>query len=142
MAKQNPVEYAEGTLGVHQVWDEANDRLVAHEVVKDRYLASLSGIRYVEQQIATREGEIVAEQRGEHPDMKIMEFKQHIAAVMATDEKAVELNTSLAEEKDIRDAAKADMQHHELGLQALTARMNELAGLLEFYAAAKQAASR
>ena len=142
MTAQNPVKYAEDTLAVHVVWAEANTRLAAHEASKVAYLSALSGIRYTEQQIAAREGEIVAEQRGDHPDMKIMEFKQHVATVMSADEKAVELNTAMAEEKDARDAAKADMQHHELGLGAITARMNELAGLLHFYAAAKEAASR
>ncbi len=140
MAK-NPVDYAEEVLGVHQVWDEANTRLAAHEEAKNTFLTSLSGIRYLEEQIAVREAAIVTEQRGEHPDMKIMEFKQHVATLLASDPDAMQHATDLREEKDTKERAEQDMRHHELGLRALTARMTELAGLLEFYAAAKQAAA-
>lgn len=139
MAAKNPVEYAESVLDVHGVWNEAQERLAAHEEAKNAYLAALTSIRWTENQIATREAEIVAEERGTHPDMKITEFKQHVATVQATDETTVDFRGVLADQKAIRDEAEQGMKHHDLGVRALTARMNELAGLLDFYAAAKEA---
>ncbi len=142
MAKANPVEYAEETLGVHAVYEEAVERLAKHEAAKTAYLTSLGGIRYAEQQIESREAEIVSEQRGEHPDMGIQEFKLHVKTVGAGDDRMQELSSALTEEKANRDESEQDMRHHELGVRALTARMQELGGLLDFYAAAKSGGGR
>lgn len=133
----NAVSYAEETLGVHKVWEEAQERLGLHSLAKSEYLEALKAIRSYESGMADRVATLVAEQRGLNPDMKVTAFREHMKAVEADDEAMKVFHTSLALAKDERDEAEQEMRHHELGLRALTARMTELAGLLEFYAAAK-----
>jgi hypothetical protein len=136
---KNPVSYAEDDLGVHVVWDEARARLDEHETAKARYLAALKSLRITERQITDRNMELVTEQRGLQPELKVTAFREHMKVVAAEDDTMVGLQSQLEDDKTERDEAKADMEHHELGLRALTARMHELAGLLEFYATAKSA---
>lgn len=133
----NPVQYAEETLGVHGVWQECQDRLAAHDQAKALYLKALSGLRDTKAELADRERSIVSDERGNHPDMKPMAFKDHIKSVLDGDLYIKGYRKDLAGFESLRDEAEADMRHHELGVRALTARMHELAGLLDFYGAAK-----
>lgn len=138
---KNPVTYAEDTLGVHHVWDEAQTRLREHDTAKGAYLAAHAAIRAAELLMADREAEIVNEERGKHPDMKITEFKLHVKTVSQTDPIYAEHEEIVHAQKAVKETMEQEMRHHELGVRAATARMTELGGLLEFYAASKRAAT-
>lgn len=137
----NSVEYAEDTLGVHKVYDDCTQRLEEHDKAKNTYLTALSDIRQLKAAVVEREAEITSDERGKHPDMKITAFKQHVGVKCEQDTVHKAYRDDLAVAESSRDEAEQDMRHHELGVRALTARMNELGGLLEFYSAAKQAAT-
>lgn len=139
---KDPVAYAEDTLGVHAVYDETRDRLSQHADAKDRYLTALKAVRELKGSMAEREAEITSDERGKNPDMKITAFKQHVAATCEQDSVYAAYADELAAEEANRDTAEQDMRHHELGVRALTARMYELGGLLEFYSAAKRSTNK
>jgi hypothetical protein len=136
---KNAVKYAEENLGVHVVWDEAQTRLEQHDDAKNTYLTALRSVRDVKEKMRAREMTIVSDERGKFPDMKVTPFRDHIKAEFEADVVLSALRDELAGHESDRDRAKADMDHHSLGVQATTARMSELAGLLNFYSAAKAA---
>jgi hypothetical protein len=138
LTKQNAVTYAEDTLGVHVVWEEAQQRIEAHGLATEGALRAKRDIRDIEERITDREAEITSDERGANPDMKITAFKEHLKVAFANDSVHQALVAELANSQNVRDGHDADMRHHELGIRALTARMTELGGLLEFYAAAKR----
>lgn len=140
MAK-NAVQYAEDDLGVHEVWDEAQRRLNQHEDAKNIYLTAMRQVRELKEQMRTREMEIVSDERGTNPDMKVTAFREHVKVCFENDADLTDYRSTLAMLESDKDRAKADMDHHALGVQATTARMSELAGLLNFYSAAKAAAT-
>lgn len=140
-ARKNAVQYAEEDLGVHVVWDEAQTRLEQHDEAKNTYLNCLRQIRDLKERMRTRETTIVSDERGKFPDMKVTPFRDHIKAEFEADSALQEYRDELAVIESDRDRAKADMDHHSLGVQATVARMSELAGLLHFYSAAKAAAT-
>lgn len=135
----NPVQYAEETLGVHDVWAECRERLAQHDASRTTYLDAVAQLRDLKAAVQTREAEITSDQRGEHPDMKITAFKEHLKVAFEEDTVHTAYRDEIAEQEIRRDNAESEMRHHELGIRALTARMHELAGLLEFYGAAKRA---
>lgn len=141
MPKKNPVQYAEEDLGVHEVWEQAQQRLDQHHQCKTTYLLSLRQIRELKERMRTREMEIVSDERGKFPDMKQTPFRDHIKGAFEDDADLSTLRAGLAVLESERDQSKADMDHHALGVHATTARMSELAGLLNFYSAAKAAAT-
>lgn len=140
MAK-NAVQYAEEDLAVHEVWDEAQQRLAQHDAAKEAYLLSLRTIRDCRDSLRSREMFIISEERGKFPDMKPTPFREHVKEQFEADDNHAQFRESLAEAESMKEQAKADMDHHALGVQATTARMSELAGLLHFYSAAKAAAA-
>ena len=137
--KKNPVEYAEVELGVHEVWEQASHRLEQHEDAKDLYLTSLRQVRNIKADIRSAEMDLASDERGKFPEMKVTPFRDHMKAAYESDERLSSLRADLAAAESSRDEAKADMDHHSLGVHAMTARMHELAGLLQFYSAAKLA---
>ena len=138
---KNAVQYAEEDLGVHVVWDEAQTRLDQHEECKNTYLAALRSIRDLKEKMRSREMTIVSDERGKFPEMKVTPFRDHVKAEFEADAVLSDYRDELAVAESDRDRAKADMDHHSLGVQAATARMSELAGLLNYYSAAKAAAT-
>ncbi len=139
MTDRNPVEYAEDILDVHGVFREAKDRLERHEDAKNLYVTTLAQIRSLKSEIQSVEIDVTAEERGDNPDMKVTAFREHLKNVFESHLGLRDLRSNLAAAESARDEAKADMDHHALGVGALTARMSELAGLLQFYSAAKLA---
>ncbi len=135
----NPVTYAEETLGVHDVYAECRTRLQGHDEARNIYLDAIAQLRDLRAAVTTREAEITSDERGEHPEMKITAFKDHLKVVFEADTVHMAYRDEIAIQEIRRDQAESEMRHHELGIRALTARMHELAGLLAFYGAAKEA---
>lgn len=138
--KKSAVDYAEEDLDVHGVWDEAVARLAQHEDAKNLYVTTLAQIRMIKSKVQSLTMDITSDERGKFPDMKPTPFRDHVRTVVEDHPELSALRSDMAEAESARDQAKADLDHHALGLGAITARMNELAGLLTFYSAAKAAA--
>lgn len=133
----NPVSYAEDVLGVHAVWVEADERLAAHgKLVRER--ADLhKQIRTIKTRIVDRETDLTVDAPSAFPDASATERTRLLKVAFHKD---AALQDMRAEEDDLQatlDMIDADVRHHETGLRVLSARMEELAGLLHFYASAR-----
>lgn len=133
----NAVEYAERTLDVHGAYADALSKLVDYNAASAIIDSCNVEIRKVKERLADRERVIIDEERGKHYDMGATAFKAHVKEVVADDTEVDALRNELADEESKRDSAHSDARTAELGLSLHVARMNELAGLLNFYAAAK-----
>lgn len=135
----NAVTYAEKDLGVHKVFEEAQERLTVHAVYSAERQDCNSRIRQIKSDQADREAVVAAELRGQDPKASATAFKEMLKAALAADEETTHLREDLLAEESGRERAESEIHHHELGIRMLTARMEELAGLLHYYGAAKQA---
>lgn len=132
----NPITYAEGVLGVHSVWTEAESRLTAHgSAVLHRadLLALLRGNRADQ---ADREATLLAEVTGKYAEQSDTARNRILKTVVHDDDAHRRLREGERELQAALDDVEANISHHEKGLSVLSARMVELGGLLTFYAAA------
>lgn len=134
----NPVQYAEDHLGVHEVWKEAERRLIVHSDLTDQIKELNRRIRDAKDNLADREASIVADNGAAIVGMSKTAAKEHMKVVIDADPEIQRIRDQIATADAERAEADADLRHHDLGLKVLTARMQELGGLLEFYAAAKR----
>jgi hypothetical protein len=134
----NPVDYAEQTLGVHTVYEEAQKRLDLHGQLTGQIAALNAAIRADKDNLAARESTLVAEHGAHTAGMSKTAAKEYMKAIIESDPEVERIRDRLAEHESDRAVMDADLRHHAAGLQMLTARMHELGGLLEFYAAAKR----
>ena len=72
------------------------------------------------------------------PD-KIGAQKEFVKKVIDNDNEVSNLEIEIDELQGDVDGLKSAIRHHELGINALAARMTELGGLLHFYAEVKRA---
>ncbi len=137
----NPVEYAENTLGVHTVFAEAEARLLNYKAASDLILDLNGDIRSTKDNLVSREGVIIAEQGATTAGMTKVAAKEYLKEILDDDPEMGRLHDKLANLESERHVADADLRHEGLAVKMLTARMEELGGLLIFYAAAKRNAS-
>jgi hypothetical protein len=133
----NAVQYAEQVLRVHAPWGETEKRLADHEAASKDFVDAGNALRYVKQELEDCEFDLITEERGSHPDMKVQEFRDHMKGVLKNNPVYQKALRHLRDLEDVRARSESVMKHNALGLQALAARMHELGGLLTFYAAAK-----
>jgi hypothetical protein len=135
------VEYAENTLGVHEILAGA---LKAREDL-DKVYTELSeqrdAKRLAEQNLADREMELAIEERGRHPEMSQAQMDKHIKAVYFKDETWRRLRDELREMTDALDGMEFDRRIKERDIEIGCARMNELGGYLAYLAAVKNAST-
>lgn len=137
----NPVEYAEKNLGVHKVYEEAEASLARHKKAQEKLQQARNDIRACKSNQDARTAEVTAEVHGANPDTSATAMKELVKAALATDIKTGELRVRMTALENQRDQAEADIRHEEMDLRVRSARMDELAGLLQFYAVAKSAAN-
>lgn len=129
--------YAEVTLGVHLVYDEARDLLKQHEELMQWIAASRSTRRLIEEQIQNLETDIQLDETGKHATMSATALKEKIKLETARNPSHRDLRTRLREvqnELDNFELRRSSLDNH---LKAVTARMNELGGYLQYLAAIK-----
>jgi hypothetical protein len=140
--KQTPVDYAEDVLGVHAVATEADDvhaALASHLAV---HATAASTIRSLNDRIDAREFELAGEIRSEHPDISQTALERAIKDARQSDDVMRGLRRELRDVQSEQDLAQADIERNKYRLRVLSARMNELGGLLAFYGAAKVSATQ
>jgi hypothetical protein len=131
----NPVTYAEGTLAVHKVYDDALD---AHRLMDNtltRANALLRRIHELKENIADREGVLLTDLRAAFAEVGSQEFQRIAKANIQADEELRGFRRSLASVENERDSALGAVRSLERRIEIDVARMHQLAGLLEFYAA-------
>ena len=132
MAK-NPVKYAEDTLGVHAVWDEAQDRLELHRSNSVERSKTHTELRTLRRQIADREMDLTAEAPTLWPDANSTERGRLLKVHIQHDSAIQDMRSHEDDLQATLDLLDAEIRHDEMGLRVLAARMAELGGLLQFY---------
>jgi hypothetical protein len=135
----NAVQYAENDLGVHSVYEEAERRLNAHDAATDVLAEALHQIRLLRSEIAAMERDIVsyAATLPEYSSLSKTAFRDAMKDAVKGNERMIDLQQKLSDAEQARDDAEIDVKHHALAVGLATARLNELGGLLQFYAASK-----
>lgn len=140
----NPVVYAERTLGVHIPWEQSQALLVERDELS-RQLVTLRGtVRNLKTILEDRTMEIRSDapSHPEWPAKGVQEREKFVKVLIFLDESVQETNSNIEDAQEKLDSADARIKQIEVSLHVLTARMNELSGLLHFYAAAKAAEDR
>ena len=129
--------YAEQRLQVHDVYDETRS---AHADLREAHKALIDHEQQaagVVESMADREHVLVSAERAANADMSATAFKEHMKEVSQIDPDMKRLRGELASAHREADRAKQAIREAELLIRVGTARMEELGGLLQFYAAVK-----
>lgn len=140
MTSKNPVKYAEDVLGVHLPWEEVQDRLSRHAAASQQADETAIQLRATRRNLEDRKRHITAEAPSfsDWPD-KVTPQREYLKRLIDNDAECLKLERSIEELQAAHDEYKSTARHHELGINALSARMTELGGLLTFYAEVKRA---
>lgn len=141
--RMNPVQYAEQVLAVHVPWEEAQRHLDLHADASEHVDLTRREIRAVKANIEDRKAEVTAEApstRG-YPE-GVQARRDFTKLLLASDDKLTSMEKHLDNLHSMLDDYQSAVKHHELALYAVTARMNELGGLLQFYSVAKAAETK
>jgi hypothetical protein len=135
----NAVQYAEEELGVHEVWQSHNDAI--HNLLVQR--SSVDGhkatIRSLKEQMVDREFDLLSDLMNIDPDASATARNQVLKRVSHTDSLMGELRKDLATAESDLATAETVLRVTEAELRGTAARMEQLAGLLRFYAVSKEA---
>lgn len=132
------VGYAETSLNVHAVYEEAQAALGTLRRFMDDSTHLSDWKRRVQEELTDREMMVVSEERAANPDMSQAAFDRHIKIVLQLDGTMIALRGKVLDLQLKLDEANASVAHSEATIRVLTSRMHELGGLLAFYAAAKK----
>jgi hypothetical protein len=128
------VTYAEQTLGVHEVYSEAQQRLAVHKLASDQVVGCNRDLRVLHEAL---EMELLRVATDHAPNIPMgatkTDARESTKQAQNQDIKVQAIRQEIARLESDRASAEADLKHHALGIQVLTARMTELGGLLSFY---------
>ena len=135
----NPVTYAEETLGVHKIYDEA----LAIQSELDTLMTDLDKVhdkrRDTELRLTDREMEIFFDERSTHTEMSATALDQHVKLVRHKDEDHQLLRSQLNALRGEVGGLEIDVDFAKARLRTVQVRMEQLGGYLNFLAAAKNA---
>lgn len=135
----NPVTYAEETLGVHKVYDEAQKCLADLDSSTSELDAAMDRKRELVAQINAREADVWHEERSRHSDYSQTALDKHVKQQKAQDEALKKLSTDLRSAESEISGIEYDIDVTKYTLRTLNARMEQLGGYFNFLAAAKNA---
>lgn len=125
-------EYAENELGVHKVYQEAQDangELVDLQIdlmnVKDQR-------RRMTEEMADREVEIWRELRNQHPELSATALDAKAKQERRIDQTMQDLRTGLLDTQKREDRLELDIKAKQNKINSANARMVELGGYLNF----------
>ena len=138
----NPVQYAEDVLNVHGVFDEAESVYIRYTTALDAHTDNVAAVRTLREGLADAEAEVSVRERAANPDQSVTAFEKHLKDVLRNDSEVRKIRHNLMEAQYAADQSEADIKRHDGKLKMLAARMEELGGLLNYFAATKMAASK
>lgn len=141
MSKKDPVHYAEDDLGVHNIYDEARAHFDDHSYYTKQVESLNLQIRDIKTQIEDREREVVSDERAKQLDLSKTAFGEHLKEVLKADESLRAMRGDLSALEAERSNCELNLKNLSLGIQLRSARMEELGGLLYFYAVCKGVAA-
>lgn len=133
------LEYAEKTLGVHKVYEEALSNRDKLDTLLTDLAEAKDRRRDIDLKVADREMEVTIEQRSKHPDMAVTRWDKHIRESFRDDDDLRALREqTFATQGDI-EGLEFDRQVIEINIKIALARMNELGGYFYYLAEVKRA---
>lgn len=135
--EERAVRYAEQTLNVHGVYDDAEQVHADLVAALEQHTVASHKSRMLHDQIEVRELEIISELRGENPEASGAAIERMARERRAADPKMQELHADLRSTQQQQDEAQSRVTASKYRLRLLAARLNELGGLTAFYAATK-----
>ena len=139
--KKTPVEYAEVDLKVHETFHDAWQVNEAHSAAVMRRVTQMQKLRECRDDIEYREHEIVTDLRGKYMDASEAALTRAVKLAFKDDTHLQSLSRMERVMQGEIDGTDAEIDSLKSTLKLLTARLSELGGLLNFYAAAKAAAA-
>jgi hypothetical protein len=136
----NPaLDYAENVLGVHRVYDEANELNDELNKTLDLLDSAIDARRDMDEKIADYEMDLLIAERGKHPDHSEAAFARHLKEVHHKD-------AQLKMMRQVRNAKSGEVSGLELEIEYIksqlkvkVARMEVLGGYFRFLAVTKEA---
>lgn len=131
--------YAETTLGVHTVFEEANvldgqlnELLTALDKAQDER-------RALDESINEAEMDLLIAERGKHPDHSEAAFGRHLKEVVHKDQPLKLLRLKRGMKAGECSGLELDIEYTKSRIRTMQARMVELGGYLQYLAACKLA---
>jgi hypothetical protein len=135
------INYAEYDLGVHRVYGEAR----AARAALDKTLTELSEARDkkrdLELRLQDQEMEIIADERGKHPDMSAAAMEKHLKVAYNQSDTVREFREQVMSVVNDIEGLEYDRTIHEVDIRIATSRLQELGGYFHYLAAIKEAAT-
>lgn len=140
MSEARAVQYAEKILSVHEVYDQAR---AAQKDLKEAQRAEVEWAttkRTLIEAMNDRTAVFTNGERGRLHELSATAFEQHMKTALQLDDALKALRHKYIEAQSEHDAAQAYVKETEFRCRMYGARMEQLGGLLTFYAATKNAA--
>lgn len=130
-------DYVEGVLRADEVSDEAQAALEALASAHREIITTSRAKRELVEVIDTREFAVAEQERLANADLSVAAFERHLKPVLHADEELVRLRSELRLLSAQHEQAELDARLHERTITVKSSRMEELAGILTFYASVK-----
>ncbi len=139
MSGDRSVSYAEGVLGVHDAYDRAKEAQADLKEAQRAVIEWADQKRQISEVIADRTADFTSDERAAHSTLSATAFEQHLKIALQHDADLKRLRSEYMVAQRNHDTAEAAIREAEFRCRTYGARMEELGGLLHFYAAVKTA---
>ena len=133
------LQYAEQKLGVHKVYEDAQEALAGLDDMLASLDVALDNRRASDDDIMAREMDLTIQERGKHPDHSEAALARHIKEVHHKDETLRDLRYKRRNQHATVSGLELDIEHRKYKIKVLVARMEQLGGYFNFLAAVKNA---
>jgi len=138
VADKNPVAYAEGHLGVHTLWNHAQERFEKYEAALLRRASLHTELRKIRDVQTDAEMQIMQDGKAKYAEISATAFEKIYKTLVHENQDHQKLRMEERERQCDLDLVEAEISAHEYQLKLMNSRLIELGGLLNFYAAAKR----
>ena len=131
------INYAEQVLAVHDVYNEAKQATASLKHLFAAEAAYAARKRELAEAIADRTSMVTSELRAKYNDLSATAFKPVLDLALQDDPDLKRLRFQMVSTQHEHDKCSGEIKSTEAFVRVLTARMENLNGLLNFYAAVK-----
>lgn len=136
------VAYAEGDLDVHGVYDRAAEAIATLEDNLTVLRTTAAKRRTVESEMLDCEIDLTARERAEYPEWSQAQMDRHMKVLLHEHDDMVKLRSTLSAVRAEHERAEHEAELSRIRARVEAARLEELGGLLHFYAARTPLAQR
>lgn len=133
--------YVRDTLNADGIYAEAEAALAALAAAHERIASTATRKRGLLDEIETLELEITLRERADQAELSQAAFERYIKPVLGLDPNLVALRREVSVVTSEHEQAELDARLHERTAFVKSSRMQELAGVLAFYASVKVGAA-